>query len=179
MIDMSIPQGQQPAQNEPQPLNVMLNGKLRDAAIIALLEDYGKFLMKKGIVEGADAAKAKVGEVCSPAIDRGIITQAVIDHVFSNIEKHAVKFSADKNDKCCKKFLKHALIEEMAEVMDVNSIDPDFQKAIELHNQLKAACDELAAKYGDVVKGHACSFYNEFKNLFDPSFAECAQFFCK
>lgn len=169
-----VPQQEQ----NPQTINVALSAKLRDAAIISLLEDYGKFLLKKGIVDSAEAAKTKVGEICSPAIDRGIITQAIIDHVFGNIDKHAVKFSAEKSEKCCKKFMKHALVEEMGEIMDGSVSDPEFQEAIELYNQLKAATDALIVKYGDVVKQHACAFYNEFKNMFDPSFAECIQFFC-
>ena len=181
MINMELNNqaiSEQQAAKEPQPISVELNIKLRDAAIIALLEDYGKFLMKKGLVADVEAVKAKLGEICSPAIDRGIITQAIIDHVFGNIEKNMPKYTADKADKCCKKFLKHALVEEMAEVADMNTLDPDFQKAIDLYNQCKAATEVLIEKYGNNIKAHACAFYNEFKNLFDPAFSECVASFC-
>ena len=181
MIDMTIPQpATAPAQEaEPKPVNVLFANKLRDAAIITLLEEYGKFLMKKGIATDVEGVKTRVGEVCSPAIERGIITQAVIDHVFGNIEKHGGNLESIKAEKCCVKFLKHALIEEMAEVAGDVQEDPLFNEAMDLRNKLCEISDQLITKYGDIVKSHACAFFNEFKNLFDPAFAECTQNICK
>ena len=150
-------------------------GILRESAIVALLEDYGRFLLKHGKVSSIEECRNKIGVVISAAMDRGDVDANVLSH----LERWLSKRTVNTNFTCCakrtEKYLSHALVEEMGEVMAEKEVlnDPslaEFKAAYELYTQYKAAVNGLISKYGQEVKAEAGRFVTDFKNLFDPEF---------
>lgn len=144
---------------------------LKNGTIIALLEDYCKFLKHTNNTLTADDLKQAVGKICSAAIEVGDISVGVIEHVNSWIDAKADKHD---NGSCMfNKFLKHTLCEEIPE-LQLSNLPPEiaskFERADKLRKELKAQCDELVNLYGGCVKQHAVEFYNKYANCFEPTF---------
>lgn len=149
---------------------------IRESAIVALLEDYGRFLLKHKRVSSMEECRDKIGQVISIAMDRGDATQNTLAHIDRWLSKRTV--STDFTC-CCKrieKYLSHALVEEMGEVMGELGVTPDdpsyaeFKQAYDLYLQCKQATEALIAKYGQQVKSIAAQFIMEYKQAFDPEF---------
>ena len=161
---------------ETEPINTAVQGAvLRESAIVALLEDYGRFLLKHQRVSSMEECRAKIGEIISLAMDRGVATQNPLAH----IERWLTKRTVNTDFTCCckriEKYLAHALVEEMGEVMQENNVldDPsyaEFKQAYDLYLQCKQATETLLAKYGQQVKAIAAQFISDYKQAFDPEF---------
>lgn len=162
---------------ETQPVNTAVQtAVIRESAIVALLEDYGRFLLKHQRVSSMEECRDKIGQIISLAMDRGDATQNTLAHIERWLSKRTV--STDFTC-CCKrieKYLAHALVEEMGEVMQehgVASDDPsyaEFKQAYDLYLQYKQATEALVAKYGQQVKAIAAQFITEYKQAFDQEF---------
>lgn len=162
---------------ETQPTNTAAQAAvIRESAIVALLEDYGRFLLKHQRVSSMEECRDKIGQIISLAMDRGDATQNTLAHIERWLSKRTV--STDFTC-CCKRierYLSHALVEEMGEVMGelgVASDDPnyaEFKQAYDLYLQCKQATEALVAKYGQQVKAIAAQFIADYKQAFDPEF---------
>lgn len=156
-------------------MSANMAGVIRESAIIALLEDYGRFLLKHQKVDTIEACRAEIGKVLSLAMDRGDATQNTLTHIDRWLSKRTVNTNLTC---CCKrieKYLAHALVEEMGEVMQEQNVmeDPafaEFKQAYDLYMQCKQATDTLVAKYGDQVKSIAAQFVQDYKQAFVPEF---------
>lgn len=162
---------------ETQPVNTAIQtAVMRESAIVALLEDYGRFLIKHKRVSSMEECRDKIGQIISLAMDRGDATQNTLAH----IERWLSKRTVNTDFTCCckriEKYLSHALVEEMGEVMQEHNIAPDdpsyaeFKQAYDLYLQCKQATEALVAKYGQQVKSIAAQFIMEYKQAFDPEF---------
>lgn len=149
-------------------MNVEMDSCIKSVAIETLIKAYIKYLFCKGLIDSKQAAKDKVGEIASPALDRGIITQANIDCVCNWIDAKGVMLDSIKAEHTHKKFLCKA-IEGMA---CHNCNDPDLVKFIELKKQKEELCQVLRDRYGKIITEHAKAFMSEFANLFDQGFTE-------
>ena len=147
-------------------MNVEMDGCLKSVAIETLIKSYVKYLFHSGLIDSKQAAKDKVGEVASPALDRGIITQTNIDCICNWIDSRAVILESIKFDKMHTKFQCKA-IEEMAAH---GCSDPDVVKLAELKKQKEELCATLRDRYGKIIDTHATQFVQEFGNLFDSGF---------
>lgn len=162
---------------ETQPVNTAVQtAVIRESAIVALLEDYGRFLLKHQRVSSMEECRDKIGQIISLAMDRGDATQNTLAHIERWLSKRTV--STDFTC-CCKrieKYLSHALVEEMGEVMGelgVASDDPnyaEFKQAYDLYLQCKQVTEALIAKYGQQFKAIAAQFIADYKQAFDPEF---------
>lgn len=147
-------------------MNVEMDGCIKAVAIETLIKAYIKHLFCKGLIDSKQAAKDKVGEIASPALDRGMVTQANIDCICNWIDAKGIELDSMKFEKMHKKFLCKA-VEGMA-IHGCN--DPDLAKLMELKKQKEDLCQVLRERYGAVITGHAKAFMSEFANLFDPGF---------
>ena len=156
-----------PIVNEEQNnMNVEMDGCIKAVAIETLIKAYIKYLFCKGLIDSKQAAKDKVGKIASPALDRGIITQANIDCVCNWIEAKGIMFEAVKAEHTHKKFMCKAI-----EGMAIHGCqDPDLAKFLELKKQKEELCQILRDRYGKVITEHAKAFMGEFVNLFDQGF---------
>lgn len=162
---------------ETQPTDtVMYNTVIRESAIVALLEDYGRFLLKHQRVTSMEECRDQIGKVITLAMDRGDATQNTLTHIERWLSKRTI---STEYTGCCKrieKYLAHALVEEMGEVMGELGVAPDdpnyaeFKQAYDLYLQCKQATEALIAKYGQQVKSIAAQFVTEYKQAFDPEF---------
>lgn len=161
---------------ETQPTDtVMYNTVIRESAIVALLEDYGRFLLKHQRVTSMEECRDQIGKVITLAMDRGDATQNTLTHIERWLSKRTI---STEYTGCCKrieKYLAHALVEEMGEVMQELNVaeDPnyaEFKQAYAAYLQCKQLTDALVAKYGQQVKTIAAQFVQDYKNAFDPEF---------
>ena len=151
---------------EQNQMNVETNDCIKSVAIETLIKAYIKHLFCKGLIDSKAAAKDKVGEIASPALDRCIITQANIDCICNWIDTKGVMLDSIKAEHAHKKFLCKA-IEGMA---CHNCDDPDLVKFMEIKKQKEELCQTLRNRYGKVITEHAKAFLAEFSNLFDQGF---------
>ena len=150
---------------------------IQESTIVALLEDYGRYLLKHGGVTTIDECKSKIGTILTAAMDQGLATQNTLQHIERWLSKRTVNTELTC---CCKrveKYLSHALIEEMGEVLEELQLTADpsaseFMEAYKVYQDLQQRTNMLITKYGEQVKAQAASFVQSYKNLFDPGFVQ-------
>ena len=153
---------------------------IQESAIVALLEDYGRYLLKHNIVTTMEECRSKIGQIISAAMDTGDATQNTLTHLERWLSKRTVNTDLTC---CCKrieKYLDHALVEEMGEVLEELNLSGDpsaaeFVEAYKVYQDLKQKTNVLISKYGNLVKGQAAAFVGRYKQLFDPGFVEKIQ----
>ena len=147
---------------------------IKAASIITLMKKYVKFLFKKGHITSCEEAKQKVGEILSPALDRGIVSRAVLEEVIAWITKEC-RDNEMHYMNCCKKKMVCKTLCESISAVSFQSVPELVQKAINLKKELDAVSEELFNQYGENVRCSMDEFMNEFGNLFDPEFLKCFQ----
>ena len=158
-------------------LSAAIAQAIQESTIVALLEDYGRYLLKHGGVTTMDECKEKIGVVLTAAIDQGIATQNTLQHLERWLSKRTVNTELTC---CCKrieKFFAHALVEEMGEVLEELQLTADpsaaeFMEAYKVYQDLHQRTNMLITKYGDQVKAQAAAFVSSYKQLFDPGFVQ-------
>lgn len=149
------------------------NKLLQQTAILTLLEDYCRFLLKEKIVDNKEAALAKVGTVASVALDRGDLTQADIDHVAEYINTTQMSYEAKRRRKCERKFLEHALTEEMCELTNAFTTGiglEDLKATHDAYIVYKEKLDTIINAYSSIIKSNASNFIIEYGKLFDEQY---------
>ena len=151
-----------------------LNVVLKEAAIVALLEDYCKFLLKHKHVETMEDCRETVGAVLSAAMDSGEVSQNMLSH----LERWLSKQTVHTDLTCCvhhiKKYMCHALGEEMEEVIqELGATGPEFEvfkKANDARRAYEEAMGQLIAEYGNQVKEISFNFVANYSKLFNAEF---------
>ena len=161
--------------DKPEVVSAGLGSAIDSAAICGLMKQYAKFLMKSKITTDKEAAKQKVGAVLSPALDRGVITQAVITNVFNAIDNDICGGQVQCEAKCKEKFIAKTLCEFLP-TFSASDMPEIMQKAAALKQELKALCSQISNAYGANVCASVQKFISEFGNLMEPEFVQkCAQ----
>ena len=150
---------------------------VQESTIVALLEDYGRYLLKHGGVTTMEECKEKIGVVLTAAMNQGVATQNTLQHIERWFSKRTVNTELTC---CCKrveKFFAHALVEEMGEVLEELQLTADpsaseFMETYKAYQDLKQKLNLLITKHGELVKAQAATFVNSYKNLFDPGFVQ-------
>lgn len=148
---------------------------LKDTAIITLMEDYAKYLFKKGKVTDVETAKVMGAKVISAAMDNGHATSNTMNHFVEWLTKKFVNHDACKYSST--KFLDHVFGEEIFEVLTITSDDQptaEFRAAIEQLRAARRVYKDLLANvcnvYGVVTEQYTRTFLDTYKNLFDAEF---------
>ena len=154
-------------------LGVALQSKMNEVAVIAVIKEYIKYLVMNKLAGDKDAVKAKIGGICSAALDRGIITQATIETIMSKLDKCELFYNTVECACQREEFLSKALCKGLLELDGATLTGEDaalISEAKEVFAKAKELRDRLVAQYKDLLLGLAQNFYNEYKNLFDPDF---------
>ena len=130
--------------------------------------------MKHKRVETMEACREAMGSVLSAAMDSGEVSQNMLGHIERWLKKHTVHTELT----CCvhhiKKFMAHALCEEMVEVMaELEATGPEFEafKQVEAARAAyEAALETLIEQYGAQVKEIAYNFVANYQKLLDAEF---------
>ena len=158
------------------PMTAQVSAVLKEGTVAALLEDYGKFLLKHGKVETVEEAKTKVGQVLSTAMDRGDANQATLAHMERWFSKQTVHTELTKAEHRMNKLIGHILGEELPEVLpdfNVGQDDPmfaDIQACAAAYAAYEEKMNVLVTKYGATVKQIAMDFISAYSQLFDEEF---------
>ena len=161
--------------DRPEDVSVGLGTAIDSASICGLMKQYAKFLMKKGIVTDKEAVKQKIGTVLSPALDRGIITQAVITNVFNAIDTDICGGQVQCEARCKEKFIAKTLCEFLP-TFSAEDMPEQIKRAAALKQELKALCSQISNVYGANVCASVQKFIGEFGNLMEPEFVQkCTQ----
>ena len=152
-------------------LPVGLGAAFDSATISGLMKQYAKFLMKKGIAADKEAVKQKIGEILSPALDRGTITQAVISSVFNWIDTELCGNSVQLEARCKAKFICKTLCESLP-TFESENMPEVIKQAAALKQQLKTLCDQIANIYGANIQASAQKFISEFGKQMEPEFVQ-------
>ena len=159
-----------------QATQAVVDTALKEAAVAAILEDYGKYLLKHGKVATVEEAKSKVGQVLSAAMDRGDANQATLAHMERWFGKQTVHTELTKAEHRMRKLIGHILCEELEEVLPdlgIANDDPMFADVAECMAAKKVyeeKCMAVITKYGEEVKKLAETFVTSYSQLFDEEF---------
>ena len=152
-------------------VSVDLGNAIEHASIVGLMKQYAKYLLKNNIVTSKEEAKQKIGEVLSPALDRGVITQSVLMCVCTWIDNECCASEAQHDARRNAKFICKALCEDLPG-MASGDMPALIQKAAALKAELKQLCVQIEAAYGANIKSCVQSFIAEFGNLMDQGFVQ-------
>ena len=164
-----IPQNALPDVNAE--VSVGLASAIDHASIAGLMKQYAKYLLKNNIVTDKEAAKQKIGEVLSPALDRGVVTQAIISCVCNWIDNDCCASESQHDARRNAKFICKALCEDLPE-MTADDMPDVIKRAAQLKAELKQLCVLINATYGSNIKSSIQKFLSEFGNLMDQSFVQ-------
>lgn len=152
-------------------VSVDLGNAIDHASIVGLMKQYTKYLLKNNIVASKEEAKQKVGEVLSPALDRGVITQSVLSCVCNWIDTECCGSELQHNVRRNAKFICKALCEDLPQIAS-NDMPDIIQKAAALKAELKQLCIQIESAYGANIKASVDKFIAEFGNLMDAGFVQ-------
>lgn len=152
-------------------VSVSLGSAIDNATVVGLMKQYAKYLIKNNIVADKEAAKQKIGEVLSPALDRGVVTQAIVSCVCNWIDNECC---VNEQQDCARrnaKFICKALCEDLP-AMAADDMPDMIKRAAALKAELKQLCVQIDATYGANIKSSVQKFIAEFGNLMDPTFVQ-------
>lgn len=159
----------------PNENNATVIAVVKEAAVIAMLEDYARYLMKHQKVTSTAECKEKLGQIITLAMDRGEASQDTLAHLDRWLAKQTVHTELTCLSHHVEKFLAHALTEELCEILDDAKVEDEtayaeFRQVNELRKQYEAAATSLIGKYGEQLKSMAYQFLTNYKSAFDPEF---------
>jgi hypothetical protein len=152
-------------------VSVGLSNAIDHATVVGLMKQYVKYLFKHNVVSDKEAAKQKVGVVLSPALDRGVITQAVLACVCNWIDNECCATEANHEARRNAKFICKALCEDLPG-MAADDMPEIIKRAAQLKTELKQLCVQIEGAYGANIKSSVSKFLNEFGNLMEPEFVQ-------
>ena len=157
--------------DKPEEVSASLGSAMDNAAICGLMKQYAKFLMKKGLATDKEIVKQKIGAVLSPALDSGVVTQAIISNVFSWIDTELCGNSVQMEARCKSKFVCKALCEGLP-TFSADDMPEIVKQAAALKQQLKSVCEQIANTYGANIDAAVKKFIGEFGRLMEPEFVQ-------
>lgn len=152
-------------------VSVGLGNAMDHATIVGLMKQYAKYLLKNNIVADKEAVKQKIGEVLSPALDRGVVTQSIVSCVCNWIDNDCCASDSQHEARRNAKFICKALCEDLP-TMAADDMPEIIKRAAALKQELKDLCIKIEAEYGSNIKCSIQKFMSEFGNLMDPGFVQ-------
>lgn len=156
-------------------ISLELASYIKEATIVTLFEDYAKWLAKSGKVNSVATIKETLASAVSLALDRGDITQAMIEHIYQYIDDKVAKYMTEILNCHKRKFVHHVLREELPEVYPATSGIAADQDIIALTLKQKALDAEYAGiceKYSSMVLTYAGEFISAYSNMIDAEYVK-------
>ena len=161
-----------------KPTNALTQSTVANLATVATIKSYIKYLVNEGIATTPDAVKAKIGPLCSAAIERGTLTQVALDEIYDQLPKSELFLQTKQAKHSQEQFIGHALFQGVTD----NQLKPLtgedaalFNEAKELMAHLMEIRNKLINKYGDLFLGQSSEFYNQYQKLFDAGYSKKAK----
>ena len=152
-------------------VSVGLSNAIDHATVVGIMKQYVKFLFKNNIVADKEAAKSKVGTVLSPALDRGVVTQAIVACVCNWIDNDCCATASAHEARRNAKFICKALCEDLP-TMAADDMPEMIKRAAALKAELKQLCVQIESTYGANIKSSVTKFLGEFGSYMEPEFVQ-------
>lgn len=150
---------------------------LKNASMIALLEDYAKHLLKTGKVDNKHDIQNQITELISFAMDQGDCTVAVLSHFKKWLANYQQTTYHQECIKFQSQFIEHVLVEELPELVDQETRSQFTEDEAKQYADLEAACvrykQVVAAwtgKYTSTIMHVSIEFVNKYRKFFDDEF---------
>ena len=157
-------------------MSMALNAAICESAIVGIMVDYAKFLLKNGKVDSREQAITKVSEIISASMDRGECSTATLEKVKVILEQCPVK----TNHMECRCHFDHVLEKILVKGVGGGNVfgfteaeQDEFKMAAEAVAAAKAKCDALVAKYKADLAAIVINYVNQYEKAFDADFVKC------
>ncbi len=149
-------------------LSITSHNTIKQSAIVSTLKNYVEYLYDNKLVDNRLDAKQRVGEIMSPALDVGAITDNMLVEVCNYVDNRLAVVNTTRLREAGNVKLVSA-IETLAHTTDEDELLNKYKALKQEQAELE---QQLISKYGDLAIAYSNEFIDAYSKLFDTEFVE-------